>query len=122
MILIKNGHVKTMAGPDIIGGDVLIENGKIKAVGKNLSAEGATVIDAAGRLVGDHGVLAGSGFLGTASSARSRGSAIPVRNSAGSSIRSTGRSHSSNTIRFLRFLSRFAKGENRWPGWFMLLR
>ena len=51
MILIKNGHVKTMSGPDIIGGDVLIENGKIKAVGKNLSAEGATVIDAAGRLV-----------------------------------------------------------------------
>ena len=51
MILIKTGHVKTMSGPDIIGGDVLIENGKIKAVGKNLSAEGATVIDAAGRLV-----------------------------------------------------------------------
>ncbi|MBQ1271132.1 MAG: amidohydrolase [Clostridia bacterium] len=51
MILIKNGHVKTMAGPDLIGGDVLIENGKIKAVGMNLEAEGAQVIDANGRLV-----------------------------------------------------------------------
>lgn len=52
MILIKNGHVKTMAGPDIEGGDVLIENGKIKAVGKGLEApSGAQVIDAKGRLV-----------------------------------------------------------------------
>lgn len=52
MILIKNGHVKTMAGPDIEGGDVLIENGKIKAVGKGLEAPaGAQVIDAKGRLV-----------------------------------------------------------------------
>ena len=51
MILIKNGHVKTMAGPDLIGGDVLIENRKIKAVGMNLEAEGAQVIDANGRLV-----------------------------------------------------------------------
>lgn len=52
MILIKNGHVKTMAGPDIEGGDVLIENGKIKAVGKGLEAPaGAQIIDAKGRLV-----------------------------------------------------------------------
>ena len=28
IILIKNGHVKTMAGPDLECGDVLIENGK----------------------------------------------------------------------------------------------
>ena len=52
MILIKNGHVKTMAGPDLPCGDVLIENGKIKEVGVELTApEGAQIIDAAGRLV-----------------------------------------------------------------------
>ena len=52
MILIKNGHVKTMAGPDLLGGDVLIDEGKIKAVGMGLEApEGTQVIDAAGRLV-----------------------------------------------------------------------
>lgn len=52
IILIKNGHVKTMAGPDLECGDVLIENGKIKEVGTDLTApEGATVIDAAGRIV-----------------------------------------------------------------------
>ncbi len=52
MILIKNGHVKTMVGPDIENGCVLIEGGKIKAVGQNIEApEGAQVIDACGRLV-----------------------------------------------------------------------
>lgn len=52
IILIKNGHVKTMAGADIIGGDVLIEDGKIKKVGKSIKApKGATVIEAEGRLV-----------------------------------------------------------------------
>ena len=52
MILIKNGYVKTMTGPDIPCGDVLIENGKIKEVGAGLNApEGAQIIDAAGRLV-----------------------------------------------------------------------
>ena len=52
MLLIKNGYVKTMAGPDIPGGSVLLgDDGKILAVGKELVAEGATVIDAGGRLV-----------------------------------------------------------------------
>ncbi len=52
MLLIKNGYVKTMAGPDIPDGCVLIgDDGKILAVGENLSAENATVIDAGGRLV-----------------------------------------------------------------------
>ncbi len=50
-ILIKNGHVKTMAGPDLDGGDVLIEDGRISAVGVGLRCPGAEVIDAAGRLV-----------------------------------------------------------------------
>ena len=53
MILIKNGYVKTMAGDDIDGGAVLIDdNGKISAVGKDIEAPaGCTVIDAEGRLV-----------------------------------------------------------------------
>ena len=53
MILIKNGYVKTMAGPDIPGGSVLIgDDGKIAAVGTHLeAAEGTTIIDAQGRLV-----------------------------------------------------------------------
>ena len=53
MILIKNGYVKPMVGADIENGSVLIgDNGKIIAVGENIEApEGATVIDAEGRLV-----------------------------------------------------------------------
>jgi len=53
MILIKNGHVKTMAGPDLLSGCVLIDDqGKIAAVGVDLTApEGAEIIDAEGRLV-----------------------------------------------------------------------
>ena len=53
MILIKNGYVKPMVGEDIENGCVLIgDNGKIMAVGKDITApEGCTVIDAEGRLV-----------------------------------------------------------------------
>ena len=53
MLLIRNGYVKTMAGADIENGAVLIDdNGKIAAVGTDLTApEGAQVIDAGGRLV-----------------------------------------------------------------------
>lgn len=53
MILIKNGYVKTMAGPDIPGGCVLIgDDGKITAVAQTLEApDGARIIDAEGRLV-----------------------------------------------------------------------
>ena len=52
MLLIKNGYVKTMAGADIPGGCVLIDdNGKIAAVGTDICADGATVIDAGGKLV-----------------------------------------------------------------------
>ena len=53
MILIKNGYIKPMVGSDIENGCVLIgDDGKIAAVGKDLSApENATVIDAAGKLV-----------------------------------------------------------------------
>ena len=53
MLLIKNGYVKTMAGEDIPGGSVLIDNnGKIAGIGKNIKAPaGCEVIDADGRLV-----------------------------------------------------------------------
>jgi imidazolonepropionase-like amidohydrolase len=52
MILIQNGRIKTMAGPDIPQGQVLIDGGKIVAVGETVNAPAeAQVIDAAGGLV-----------------------------------------------------------------------
>ena len=33
MILIKNGHIKTMAGTEIENGSILLENGKIALSG-----------------------------------------------------------------------------------------
>lgn len=52
MILIKNGTIKPITGPDIENGQVLIDNGKIVAVGKEVEAPAdAQVIDAAGCLV-----------------------------------------------------------------------
>ena len=52
MILIKNGLVKTMAGEDIENGQVLLDGGKIVAVGKEVNAPAdAQVIDAVGCIV-----------------------------------------------------------------------
>ena len=53
MLLITNGHIKTMAGSEIKNGAVLIgDDGKIIAVGEGICAsEGCEVIDAQGRLV-----------------------------------------------------------------------
>ena len=53
MLLIKNGHIKTMAGSELENGAVLIgDDGKIAAVGECIEApEGCTVIDARGHLV-----------------------------------------------------------------------
>lgn len=53
MLLIKNGHVKTMAGQEYDCGCVLIDDhGKIAAVGEKVDAPAdAEVIDAQGRLV-----------------------------------------------------------------------
>ena len=53
MLYLKNGYIKTMAGPDIENGAILIDdNGKIAAVGADIPCpEGAQVIDAEGRLV-----------------------------------------------------------------------
>ena len=53
MLLIKNGYIKTMAGPDIENGSILIGDvGKIAGVGSDLiHLEGCTIVDARGRLV-----------------------------------------------------------------------
>ena len=52
MLLIKNGYVKTMAGPDLPRGSVLIgDDGKILSVAETIDCPEATVIDAQGRLV-----------------------------------------------------------------------
>lgn len=49
---IKNGRIKTMAGAEYPNGQILIENGKIKAVGEKVEKpEGAEEIDAGGHLV-----------------------------------------------------------------------
>ncbi len=52
-ILIRGGYVLTMdsALGDMPGADVLIEDDKIAAVGRNLSADGAQVIEAKGDIV-----------------------------------------------------------------------
>ena len=52
MLLIRNARLYTMEGPGLLeGGDVLIDSGKIVAVGVNLSAGGAREIDARGAYV-----------------------------------------------------------------------
>lgn len=52
MLVIKNGYIKTMDKEDIPKGQIIIENGKIKAIGNNLVIPAdAEVIDAEGLLV-----------------------------------------------------------------------
>ena len=53
MLLIKNGHIKPMVGPDLENGAVLIgDDGKILRLSQAIEApEGCQVIDAQGRLV-----------------------------------------------------------------------
>lgn len=53
MLFIKNGHIRTMIGPDIENGCMLLgDDGKIISVGCDiLPPSEAQVIDAAGRLV-----------------------------------------------------------------------
>jgi cytosine/adenosine deaminase-related metal-dependent hydrolase len=52
-LLIRNAYVLTMdaAVGDVAGGDVHVRGGTIAAVGRNLSAPGAEIIDGAGMLV-----------------------------------------------------------------------
>jgi imidazolonepropionase-like amidohydrolase len=67
--LFKNATVWTSDKDGILQNtDVLIENGKIKAIGKNLAAGGAKVIDATGKhlspgIVDEHSHIAGSGSI-----------------------------------------------------------
>ncbi|HXH60064.1 MAG TPA: amidohydrolase family protein, partial [Fimbriimonadaceae bacterium] len=50
--LIKHAHILTITNGDIVDGDILVRDGKIAAIGKNLSApEGFEVIDATGKTV-----------------------------------------------------------------------
>jgi imidazolonepropionase-like amidohydrolase len=51
-LLLKNGNILTISGETIQGGDILIRDGKIAAVGKSLPAPaGAETIDLAGKWV-----------------------------------------------------------------------
>ncbi|MBS7566182.1 amidohydrolase family protein [Mucilaginibacter sp. Bleaf8] len=65
-VLFKNATVWTNEKEGVLkNADVLIENGKIKAVGKNLSAGGAKVVDATGKhispgIVDEHSHIAAS--------------------------------------------------------------
>ena len=49
MILLKNGTVYTMDEAGVFVGDVKFDQGKIVAVGKDLSADGCEVIDCTGK-------------------------------------------------------------------------
>lgn len=68
-VLIKNATVWTNEKEGILqNADVLLENGKIKAVGKNLNAGNAKVIDATGKhvtagIIDEHSHIAGSGGI-----------------------------------------------------------
>ena len=68
MLLIKNGHIKTMAGTELETGCLLIgDDGKIVAVGEELEApEDCQVIDAQGRLV-TPGLVEGHSHIGLTS-------------------------------------------------------
>lgn len=76
-VLLKNATVWTNEKEGILqNADVLLENGKIKAVGKNLSATGAKVIDATGKhvtpgLIDEHSHIAGTGGINEGAQASS---------------------------------------------------
>jgi imidazolonepropionase-like amidohydrolase len=65
MLFIKNAKIKTMAGADIENGSILVEDGKIKAIGADLPepAGDATIIDAKGRLT-TPGLIDGHSHIG----------------------------------------------------------
>ncbi|MDD4781526.1 MAG: amidohydrolase family protein [Tissierellia bacterium] len=67
MLLIKNAKIYTMTDEVIDNGDILIENGKIKEIGKNIDAENVEIIDANGLialpgLVDAHSHIGGMNF------------------------------------------------------------
>lgn len=51
-LIIRNATILTMddATPDMARGDILVEGGVIRAIGADLAAEGAEVVDAAGKI------------------------------------------------------------------------
>lgn len=51
MLLIKNGTIFTMDEQGVIEGDLLIEDGKVKQIAKNIEARNVSVIDATGKNV-----------------------------------------------------------------------
>ncbi len=51
MILLKNGKIYTMKDEIIDNGDILIENGRIKEIGKNIVNDNAEIIELEGRMV-----------------------------------------------------------------------
>lgn len=51
MLLIKNGYIYTMEGKNIEDGDVLIKDGKILKIGRNIDNKDAKIIDAKGKIV-----------------------------------------------------------------------
>lgn len=51
MLLIKNGTVHTMGEQGIVNADILMDEGKIIKIEKNIQAEDAQVIDASGKYV-----------------------------------------------------------------------
>lgn len=76
-VLLKNATVWTNEKEGILqNADVLLENGKIKAVGKNLSSGGAKVIDATGKhitpgIIDEHSHIAGTGGINEGAQASS---------------------------------------------------
>jgi imidazolonepropionase-like amidohydrolase len=76
-VLLKNATVWTNEKEGILqNADVLLENGKIRAVGKNLSSGGAKVIDATGKhitpgIIDEHSHIAGTGGINEGAQASS---------------------------------------------------
>lgn len=67
MLLIKNAKIYTMTDEVIDNGDILIENGKIKEIDKNIDAKNAEIIDGEGLialpgLVDAHSHIGGMNF------------------------------------------------------------
>ena len=48
MLLIKNACIHTAVSPDVFAGDILVKDGKIAEIGKNLTMADAEIYDAAG--------------------------------------------------------------------------
>ena len=75
-LVLANARLYTLAGPVVDGGSILIENGRIKAVGKSISIPSdAKILDLAGRVVIPGLIDAGSGLFLQPGDSSSGGSA-----------------------------------------------